>query len=72
MLGNKILIFISLLPIIGARRRKNFHRFGSSDFDYYVLTQLYPTAVCKADDAVMPESCEIPSGTASWTIHGLW
>ncbi|KAK6746251.1 hypothetical protein RB195_012392 [Necator americanus] len=43
-----------------------------SDFDYLMLTRIYPTAVCRADDDSVPESCEIPAETADWSIHGLW
>ncbi|CAI2354981.1 unnamed protein product [Caenorhabditis sp. 36 PRJEB53466] len=41
-------------------------------FDYFMFTTIYPTAVCRADDDSVPDSCEIPSGTPQWTIHGLW
>ncbi|CAD6186768.1 unnamed protein product [Caenorhabditis auriculariae] len=41
-------------------------------FDYFMLTKIYPTAVCRADDDTVPDSCEIPDGTPSWTMHGLW
>uniref|UniRef100_A0A1I7TY99 Ribonuclease T(2) n=1 Tax=Caenorhabditis tropicalis TaxID=1561998 RepID=A0A1I7TY99_9PELO len=41
-------------------------------FDYLMFTTIYPTAVCRADDDSVPESCEIPDGTPQWTIHGLW
>ncbi|GMT09636.1 hypothetical protein PFISCL1PPCAC_933 [Pristionchus fissidentatus] len=41
-------------------------------FDYLMFTMIYPTATCMADDDQAPGSCEIPAGTAQWTIHGLW
>ncbi|CAI5450847.1 unnamed protein product [Caenorhabditis angaria] len=41
-------------------------------FDYLMFTTIYPTAVCRADDDSVPDSCEIPKGTPQWTIHGLW
>ncbi|KAL6741583.1 hypothetical protein Aduo_014821 [Ancylostoma duodenale] len=46
-------------------------RIGS-DFDYLMLTRIYPTAVCRADDDSVPDSCEIPAETPDWSIHGLW
>ncbi|ULT87718.1 hypothetical protein L3Y34_007116 [Caenorhabditis briggsae] len=41
-------------------------------FDYLMFTTIYPTAVCRADDDSVPESCEIPDATPQWSIHGLW
>lgn len=41
-------------------------------FDYLMFTTIYPTAVCRADDDSVPDSCEIPDGTPQWSIHGLW
>lgn len=41
-------------------------------FDYFMFTTIYPTAVCRADDDSVPDSCEIPEGTPQWSIHGLW
>ncbi|GMR58030.1 hypothetical protein PMAYCL1PPCAC_28225 [Pristionchus mayeri] len=45
---------------------------GRAPFDYLMFTMIYPTATCMADDDQVPDSCEIPKGTAQWTIHGLW
>ncbi|CAI4223042.1 unnamed protein product [Auanema sp. JU1783] len=50
-----------------SRRRKI-----GSDFDYLMLTRIYPVAVCQADDDAVADSCEIPVHTPSWTVHGLW
>ncbi|CAB3397883.1 unnamed protein product [Caenorhabditis bovis] len=43
-----------------------------ANFDYLMFTTINPVAVCRADDDTVPNSCEIPSGTPEWTIHGLW
>ncbi|TKR87365.1 hypothetical protein L596_011771 [Steinernema carpocapsae] len=42
------------------------------DFDYYVLTRQYPAAICRADNNARHDSCEIPEGSDTWTLHGLW
>ncbi|KAF8385261.1 rnst-2 [Pristionchus pacificus] len=47
-------------------------KMGRAPFDYLMFTMIYPTATCMADDDQVPGSCEIPTGTAEWTIHGLW
>uniref|UniRef100_A0A7I5ECN9 Ribonuclease T(2) n=1 Tax=Haemonchus contortus TaxID=6289 RepID=A0A7I5ECN9_HAECO len=51
---------------------KAVHRQIGSDFDYLMLTRIFPTAVCRADDDSVPDSCEIPTDTPEWSIHGLW
>uniref|UniRef100_A0A1I7VSL4 Ribonuclease T(2) n=1 Tax=Loa loa TaxID=7209 RepID=A0A1I7VSL4_LOALO len=49
------------------------------NFDYFELTLIYPTSVCRAYNAptrfVAEETtnfCKVPVNTFSWTIHGLW
>ncbi len=49
--------------------------FGYRDydhFDYFMLAQVYPTAVCTVDNDAVSGSCEIPSHATHWIIHGLW
>ncbi|KJH47006.1 hypothetical protein DICVIV_06936 [Dictyocaulus viviparus] len=58
-------------------RCRNSRKFSDqqkigSDFDFLILTRIYPTAVCRADDDTVPDSCEIPADSPSWSIHGLW
>ncbi|VDD92028.1 unnamed protein product [Enterobius vermicularis] len=41
-------------------------------FDYFLFTQIYPTAVCYMDNSRIPGKCKVPKAASSWTIHGLW
>ncbi|CCD62615.1 Ribonuclease T2 protein rnst-2 [Caenorhabditis elegans] len=59
-----LLLCISCIPLA--------YSHDGEPFDYLMFTTIYPTAVCRADDDSVPESCEIPSGTPQWSIHGLW
>uniref|UniRef100_A0A8R1I3A7 Uncharacterized protein n=1 Tax=Caenorhabditis japonica TaxID=281687 RepID=A0A8R1I3A7_CAEJA len=57
-------LLLSFIPLSSAN--------DGAPFDYFMFTTIYPTAVCRADDDSVPDSCEIPTGTPLWTIHGLW
>ena len=65
---------------------QNVEKNKGGKYDEYMLTRIYPAAVCRADDDAgwfllicllvlifsVPDSCEIPSGTETWSVHGLW
>lgn len=77
MTGSRKSILLLLLPLIASGSKSRHHNdnryhYKNNDFDYFMLTQIYPPAVCWADDAAVPDSCDIPYDAAPWTIHGLW
>jgi ribonuclease I len=41
-------------------------------FDYLMIAQSFPTAVCIVDNEHEPESCAAPVDASMWTVHGLW
>ncbi|KAK0411932.1 hypothetical protein QR680_005927 [Steinernema hermaphroditum] len=45
---------------------------AAADFEFYVLTRQYPTAICRADNEARSDSCKIPGDSDPWTLHGLW
>ncbi|CAJ0578598.1 unnamed protein product, partial [Mesorhabditis spiculigera] len=59
-------------PLTIARDEDGFIESTDLRFDYLMLTLIYPVAVCRADDDAVKDSCEVPDGTPSWTVHGLW
>lgn len=69
---------LALLPITAALAHVNTEKVGG--FDYFELTLVYPTSVCRAYDgptrSIAKETtndfCKVPVDAAPWTIHGLW
>ncbi|VDK46782.1 unnamed protein product [Anisakis simplex] len=63
-------IFVRVvLDIVNAFSPKTDH---SLQFDYFIFTQIYPTAVCLVDNDWKTDSCLVPQQSTLWTIHGLW
>lgn len=43
------------------------------NYDHFVYTQQWAQSVCTCDDDLgKHETCQIPEGVKTWTIHGLW
>lgn len=68
---------LALLPIIEALTQADKK---VDDVDYFELTLIYPTSVCRSYDQLtkfitketINNFCKVPADAAPWTIHGLW
>ncbi|XP_065060746.1 ribonuclease Oy-like [Rhopilema esculentum] len=45
---------------------------GEKQWDHIIFTQQWPESACEHVNASGQHSCEIPSSTNAWAVHGIW
>ncbi|XP_060068928.1 ribonuclease Oy-like [Ylistrum balloti] len=67
MVSHAVLVVL-LISLINCIRPSTCHSY---DWDRFIFTQEWPTAVCSRANST-GHMCVIPSGVKTWGIHGLW
>jgi len=64
MLSKSIILILSCSFVV--TESKNY------SWDYLMFAQIWPESTCLVANEAHNDSCTVPQGVSSWTIHGLW
>jgi len=61
-----------ILAAVSSRIIEKEYESNDHEWDHIVYAQQWPESACQYENSTGRHTCEIPSQTKTWTVHGLW